>query len=83
MSAAEILVIILSLALAIFLILAIILVIYLIIVAKKIKMVAETAERTVANFEGFSALVRKVAAPAFLSKLALNTVSQIIKKRRN
>jgi hypothetical protein len=82
MSASEILVIFLSVALAIFLVLSIILVIYLIVIAKKIKSVAETAERTVANFEGFSALIRKIAAPAFLSKFAMDTVSQIMKRRK-
>ena len=82
MTAAEILVIFLSVALAIFLVLAIILVIYLIVIAKKIKMVAETAERAVSNFEGVASLLRKAAAPAAVSRFVVDTVQQIIKSRK-
>lgn len=83
MTAAEILVIFLSVALAIFLILAIILLVYLIVIAKKIKTVAESAERAVSNFEGLASIVRKAAAPAAISKFVLETVQQIIKRRNS
>lgn len=83
MNAAEILVIFLSVALAIFLVLAIVLIIYLIIIAKKIKMVAETAERAASNFEGLASIIRKAAAPAVVSKFVVDTITQIIKRRND
>ncbi len=85
MSASEILVIILSIALAVFLALAIILTIYLIVIAKKIRNVAESAERTAGQFESLAGLIRKAAAPAMLSKLAMDIVGRFMKgnKKRN
>lgn len=82
MTAAEILVIFLSVALALFLVLAIILVIYLIVIAKKIKTVAETAERAISNVEGLASVVRRAAAPAAVSRFIIDTVTQIIKRRK-
>ncbi|HSW81590.1 MAG TPA: hypothetical protein VLG40_04290 [Candidatus Saccharimonas sp.] len=80
MTASEILVIFLSVALALFLVLAIILVIYLIVIAKRIKEVAETAERTVAHFEGLAAMVSKAAAPAVVSKFVIDTLGRFMKR---
>ena len=81
MSAAEILVIFLSVALALFLALAIVLVIYLIVIAKKIKRVADTAEKTAEHVEGIAALFRKTAAPAAVSSLIMDTLAKFAKRR--
>lgn len=81
MTAAEILVIFLSTALALFLILAIVLVAYLIVVAKKIKSVAETAERTVGHFENIAAVIGKAAAPAMVSRFVMDTLQSFMKGR--
>ena len=80
MGAAEILVIILSIALAIFLTLGIILTVYLIIIAKKLRNVASTAERAVGHFENIAALARKAAAPALISKALLEIVSRFAQR---
>lgn len=85
MTAAEILVIFLSIALALFIVLAIILVVYLIIIAKRIKAVAETAERTVAHFEGIASVLGKAAAPAVVSKVVMDLAGRFMnmKQRSN
>lgn len=76
MTAAEILVIILSVVLAVFLVLAIILVVLLIMIAQKIKRVAQVAERTVFNLEGIVATLQKAAAPAVISRFILDQISR-------
>ncbi len=81
MTAAEILVIFLSVALGVFLVLGIILVVFLIIVVKKIKSVAETAERTASHFEGIAALIGKAAAPAVVSRFVMDTLQGFMKRR--
>jgi hypothetical protein len=81
MTAAEILVIILSVALAVFLTLAIILTIYLIVIAKKIRNVADTAERTAGQVENVVAFMRKAAGPAMISKLVMDVVSRLGNRR--
>jgi hypothetical protein len=81
MTAAEILVIILSVALAVFLVLGIILTVYLIVIAKKIRSVAETAERTAGQVENVVAFMRKAAGPAMLSKLVMDVVSRLSNRR--
>lgn len=82
MTAAEILVIILSIALAIFLTLAIILTVYLIVIAKKIRNVAETAERTAGQVENVVAFMRKAAGPAMLSKLVMDVVGRLSRRKK-
>ena len=85
MSASEILVAILAIALAVFLTLAIILTVYLIVIAKKIRNVAESAERTAGQFENIVGFMRKAAAPAMISKLVVDIASRFTndKKRKN
>lgn len=68
MTAAEILVIILSIALAVFLVLAIVLTVYLIVIAKKIKRIADTAEQGVNGFVGMVANLQRMVAPAMVTR---------------
>jgi hypothetical protein len=82
MTAAEVLVIFLSVALAVFLALAIILVVYLIIIAKKINRVADTAKRTVDHVEGLAAMAGKAFAPAMISNFVVDTIAKF-KGRKN
>lgn len=67
--AAEILVVILSIVLAVFLILAIVLTTMLIKVTKEIKKVADSAGRTAHSIESVVAGFTKVTSSAFLVKL--------------
>lgn len=76
MSAAEVLVIFLSIALAVFLVLAIILTVYLIVVAKKIKRIADTAESGVQGFVGMIANLQRVVAPAMVTRVVSDLVSR-------
>lgn len=69
MTAAEILVIILSIALAVFLVLAIVLTIYLIVIAQKIKRIAETAEQGVNGFVGMVANLQRMVAPTMVTRV--------------
>lgn len=81
MTASEILVIFLSVALAVFLVLGIVLTIFLIVIAKKIKNVADSAERTASQFEGVMATLQRAAAPAVISNFIMDTVSKFSKAR--
>ena len=83
MSAAEVLVIFLSVALAIFLALGIILVIYLIIIAQKIKRVAEVAESSAQGLANIIATMQKAAAPAVISRFIMDQISRFTTKRSN
>lgn len=83
MTASEILVIFLSVALALFLALGIVLVIYLIIIAKKIKRVADSAERSAEHFEGIVALLRKAAAPTMITNMIVDAVSKFTKRNKS
>jgi sensor domain CHASE-containing protein len=83
MTAAEILVIILAIALAIFLTLAIVLTVYLIVIAKKIRNVAQTAERTAGQVENVVAFMRKAAGPAMLSKLVMDVMSRLSRRKKD
>jgi hypothetical protein len=83
MSASEILVIFLSVALAVFLVLGIVLAIYLIIIAQKIKRVADTAERTIENVEGIVSMMRKAAAPAMISNFVMDTVAKFTRRNKS
>jgi hypothetical protein len=76
MSAAEVLVIFLSVALAIFLVLAIVLIVYLIVIAKKIKRIAETAETGVQGFVGVLANLQRAIAPAMVTRVVTEIVSR-------
>jgi len=82
MSAAEVLVIFLSVALAIFLVLAIVLTVYLIVIAKKIKRIAETAEAGVQGFVGVLANLQRVVAPAMVTKIVTDLVSRFTGKSK-
>ena len=64
-SAAEILVVILSIFLAVFLILGIILTIYLIQLTQQIRKITDSAERTVENVESVVSGFAKVTSPMF------------------
>lgn len=68
MTAAEILVIFLSVALAIFLALAITLTVYLIVIAKKIKRIADTAEQGVQGFVSALSNLQRILAPAMVTR---------------
>lgn len=81
MSAAEVLVIFLSVALAVFLALGIVLVIYLIIIAQKIKRFAETAEEGIRGFASMAATIQKFAAPAVISRFVMEQINRFTKKR--
>ena len=83
MSAAEVLVIFLSVALAVFLALAIVLVIYLIIIAKRIKAIADTAGEGVRGFVAIVTTLQKAAAPAVISKFVMDQVNRFTERRSN
>lgn len=83
MTAAEILVIFLSVALAIFLVLGIILVVTLIIIAQKIKHVAEAAEKGALGFAGIVATLQKAAAPAVVSRFVMEQINRLTTKQRS
>lgn len=83
MSAAEVLVIFLSIALAVFLALGIVLLIYLIVIAKRIKDVADTAGEGVRSFVSMIATLQKAAAPAVITKFITDQISKFTDKRSN
>ena len=80
MSAAEVLVIFLSIALAVFLALGIVLVIYLIVIAKRIKSVAETADEGIRSIVSTLATLQKAAAPAVISKFVIDQINRFTNK---
>ena len=82
MSAAEVLVIFLSVALAIFLALAIVLTIYLIIIAKKIKRITDTAEEGVRGLVAAAAAVQRAIAPAVVTRFVSDIVNRFTDKKR-
>jgi uncharacterized protein YoxC len=75
-SAAEILVVILSIALTFFLILGMVLVVYLIVLTRQIRKITKSAERTVDGLESTVAGFSKMMSPIFVAEM----VSKIIKK---
>ena len=83
MTAAEILVIILSIALAVFLLLAIILTIYLIVIAQKIKRIAETAEQGVQGFAAMVANLQRVIAPAMVTRMFTDFADRFMNGRKS
>jgi uncharacterized protein YoxC len=78
-SAAEILVVILSVFLAIFLVLGIILLIYLIRLSAEIRRATESARRTVDSISGAVTGLTKLTSPLFVAEL----VSKYVKKAFN
>ncbi len=81
--AAEILVIILSIALAFFLILGIALAIYLIVLTKQIRKVTKSAERTVENFESVVSGVSKIITPIYIAETVNNFVKKFKKSKKD
>ena len=74
--AAEILVVILSIALAFFLALGIALLIYLLVLTRQIRRVTKSAAKTVENFSSVVTGFSKVISPMFIAEM----VSKFIKK---
>lgn len=82
MTAPEILVIILSVTLAVFLVLAIVLTAYLIIIAQKIKRIAETAEQGVQGFASMVASLQRVVAPAMVTRMFSEIIDRFTSGRK-
>lgn len=82
-SAAEILVIILSVFLTIFLILGIILAIYLISLTSKIRRVTKSAERTVNNLESTVSKASKIISPIFVSEMIARFIKKFKKNKKD
>lgn len=72
----QILVIILSAALAIFLVLAIILTVNLIELSKKLNKIADSAEAVVDNVEQASNAIREYTAPAAILQQIIKTITK-------
>jgi len=79
-SAAEILVIILSVFLAIFLLLGIILLIYLIRLSAEIRRITETARRTVDSIENAVVGVGRLTSPMFVAEMIGKHIKRAFKK---
>lgn len=79
MDAFEILVIILSVALAIFLILSIIVIIYLLKVVKSVQLMTEKASNAVESVSNVAANVGKFVTPAAASKFVIDAVQKMVK----
>lgn len=77
MDAFEILVIILSVALAIFLLLAIAAAAYTVKVLKHLKSITEKADHVADNIDSVSEFFRKTAGPAAIAKLIANIVDSV------
>ena len=77
-SAAEVLVIILSIALAFFLVLGIVLMIYLIILTRQIRRVTNSAEKTVDNLGSVVSGLSKVITPMYIAEM----VGKFVKKSK-
>lgn len=75
-SAAEVLVIILSIVLAIFLVLSIILIIYMIVLTHKIRKIAQATEDTVQSFNSIMDSLAKALSP----RLMAAAIERVIKK---
>jgi len=81
-SAAEILVIILSVFLAIFLLLGITLLIYLIRLSAEIRRATESARRTVDHIETAVAGATKLASPIFVAEIVGRYIKKFMKKSK-
>ena len=82
MSAPEILVIFLSVALAVFLALAIALTAYLIVIAKKISRIADTAQETAEDLSDVIDDWRRTVAPAAVLRFANEIFDRFAPRRR-
>ena len=80
-SAAEILVIILSIALAGFLTLGIILTIYLIGLTRQIREITNSAGRTVGSIESIISGIAKVLSPVFLAEIITKFINNFKKSK--
>jgi uncharacterized protein YoxC len=80
-SSAEILVIILSMALAVFLVLGIVLIIYLIILTRQIRNVASSAERTIESVESVATGISRVITPIYMGEMIAKIFSKIKKSK--
>jgi len=74
MDAFEILVVILSVALAIFLILAIVFMFYLIRISRRVHEISEKARAAAGSMEAAAHIFRKTAGPAVFSRIVANIV---------
>ena len=81
-SAAEILVIILSIALAVFLTLGIILTVYLIGLTRQIREITNSAERTAGSIESIVSGIAKALSPVFLAEMITKFISNFKKDKR-
>jgi sensor domain CHASE-containing protein len=80
-SAAEVLVVILSVFLALFLVLAITLTIYLINLTRQIRKVTNAAERTVGDLESLVSKVTKVVSPIFVAEMVGSFIKKFKKEK--
>ncbi len=80
-TAAEVLVIILSVFLAFFLALGIVLAIYLIKLTREIREVTKSAERTVGNIESIVDRVNTVTTPMIFAKMFTNFFNKAKKRK--
>jgi len=81
-SAAEILVVILSIVLAIFLIVSIILVIYLIRLSAEIRKIAQSAQKTVDSIESAVGGVSRLVQPVFIAQLVGKYIKKFTKQSK-
>jgi uncharacterized protein YoxC len=82
-SAAEILVIILSVFLALFLVLAVILIGYLIALTRQIRRVTKSAERTVGHIESTVSGISKVTSPLFVAEIIGRYIKKFMKTNKS
>lgn len=80
---AQILVIILAVALAIFLLLGIALTILLLRISRQIKKITDSAERTINSAENTMSTVRRFTSPALAVKIVMGLVTKQSKGGRN
>jgi len=78
-TAAEVLVIILSVVLSVFLILAIILIIYLIRVSAEIRKITESARRTVDSIETTVVGASKLTSPVFIAQILGKYIKKMVR----
>jgi hypothetical protein len=84
MDAFEILVTILSIALALFLLLAIVFTVYLIRIARRVQDITEKARAAASSVQAAAKIFERTAAPAVFSRIVANVVEgwQSSKKRK-
>jgi len=81
-SAAEVLVVILSIFLAMFLLLGIVLTVYLIRLTQQIRRISDSAGRTVESVETVVTGVAKVTSPVFVAKMVNQAIKNFTKSRK-